>query len=109
MANINPQSEIKFYTNVPLDRSYKNCLYMGDPTDPTTFAPYSSCTAKLMAELDVSGRLLTIESNYTYLREELPVLKVGIPAGRIRECSYIAFKNHRWEVYTLRTNGILLS
>lgn len=95
MANITPQSEIRFYTNVPLDRSYKNCLYMGDPLTPSTYEPYTSCTDKLLSELNTTGRLITVETDYTYLREELPVVKVGLRAGRIRECSYIAFKNPR--------------
>lgn len=100
MANINPQSEIKFYTNVPLDRSYRNCLYMGDPTDPTTHSPYSSCTAWFMAtQLDVNGRLLTAEHNYTYLREETNAIKVGLPVSRLRDCSYIAFKNPKFDLF----------
>lgn len=75
---INPQTNIRILSNVPLDTTYDHTIY------------FDSSSAQYNYFISLQKYNLT---NYTYQRVKRGVARVGIKADNLYDCNYMMFQN----------------
>ena len=75
---INPQTNIRILSNVPLDTTYDHTIY------------FDSASAQYNYFISLQKYNLT---NYTYQRVKRGVARVGIKADNLYDCNYMMFQN----------------
>ena len=91
MANIQPQSEIRFFRNVPMDKEYHNAVYVGRGI---------GCTETFLEnQLMAAPRHLFTLTDYTFLRETKNTIRVKMPSTSLYQVDYICFKNPPYGPY----------
>lgn len=85
MANLAPQTELRLFGNVPLDKGYKNCVYIGN---------YQGCVNDFVDNqlMTFNHHLYTL-TEYTYFREDRHRIRVKMKADDLWAVNYLCYKN----------------
>ena len=85
MTDIAPQSELRLFKNVKLDKGYKHGVYIGYGEGSTE--------AFLANQLMTSEHHLYTLTDYTYIREDSTVIRVKMKADDLWNVNYLCYKN----------------
>ena len=84
MANIAPQSELRLFKDVKLDKGYKHGVFLG----------VGECTEAFIAnQLMTNNHHLYTLTDYTYIRENSSVIRVKMRADDLWNVNYLCYKN----------------
>lgn len=85
MANIQPQSEVRLFKNVRLDKGYKHGVYIGNT---------AGCTQTYLdTQLMTDYHHLYTLTEYTYIREDSNIIRVKMKADDLWNVNYLCYKN----------------
>ena len=83
--NVAPQSEVRLFKNVMLDKGYKHGVYMGNTP---------GCTETFIStQLMNSNHHLFTLTDYTYIREDSHIIRVKKRADDLWNVNYLCYKN----------------